>query len=178
MSMLNPYDWPRTARRDITLEPVTGLYALFLRPNSVLPGIEPCREGLIYIGKAAGKRGLLGRCHFAGKTRNHSPRKSLAYLLRDQLKLTATYLPKPNSPPTWGLDTASEERLSLWMHENLLLAVTPNPQPAAAEKTLIAQHAPPLNLDLCFQTHRHEALKAGRSQMLEVARQDRSKAKP
>ena len=62
-----------------------GVYVLFLRKGSALPGMELGEQELLYIGLAANRKGLEGRCHFNARTRNHSPRKSLAVLLIDVL---------------------------------------------------------------------------------------------
>ncbi|MBF9044877.1 hypothetical protein HKCCE4037_16155 [Rhodobacterales bacterium HKCCE4037] len=136
-----------------------------MRRPEILGGLPPLREGLIYIGKAAGRRGLLGRCHFNGRTTNHSPRKSLAYLLKENLQLTPIYIPKSKSSATWGLDAESDERLSCWMHSNLLIAIRPCAAPEVAEKKLIAEFRPPLNLNAYTLTAESEAIKVGRKRM-------------
>lgn len=159
---LDVFSWPRAARSEFNLTKGRGLYALFLREGAGLPTIAPGREGLIYIGKAGGSRGLKGRCHFLGSTRNHSPRKSLAVLLKDELSLEPIIVRKPNSPPTWALQVDSEAKLSQWMQENLLLAVTDCEDPAPIESLLIQKHAPALNLTGCPQLEAHVAISMGR----------------
>ena len=119
----SPLEWQRGPRSAFTLTHDAGVYALFLREGSALPCVEPGEGGLLYIGLAANRNGLKGRCHFNARTRNHSPRKSLAVLLMDALALTPVLITKPNSASTWGLDGASDARLSLWMHSNLDLAI-------------------------------------------------------
>jgi len=155
--------WRRGPRSSFVLGSEPGVYALFLRKGSSLPQIAPGANGLVYIGLAAN---LKRRCHFDAKTRNHSPRKSLAVLLMEELRLVPVLIPKPNSRDTWGLDAPSEARLSAWMHENLDLAVEPCADPDARETELVARHAPPLNLTKCPQTAQHRLISEGRSRVL------------
>lgn len=143
-----------------------GVYALYLREGADLPGITPGDLGLIYIGLAANRKGLKGRCHFNARTRNHSPRKSLAVLLMDELALKPVLVPKPNSPDTWGLEASSEARLSAWMHDNLELAIELCDDPEARETELVSHYAPPLNLTKCLQTAEHRRISEARSKIL------------
>ncbi|MFA6220608.1 MAG: hypothetical protein WC692_12660 [Erythrobacter sp.] len=142
-----------------------GVYALFLRDASAIPEITPGPNGLIYIGLAANRNGLKGRCHFNARTRNHSPRKSLAVLLMEELGLVPILVTKPNSADTWGLDVASEARLSDWMHHNLDLAVEPCRNPDARESELVARYAPPLNLTKCVQSDQHRRISESRKRV-------------
>ena len=112
----SPHEWRRGRRSTFTLGHETGVYALFLRKGSALPGMELGEQGLLYIGLAANRKGLKGRCHFNARTRNHSPRKSLAVLLMNVLDLVPVLFSKPTSGDTWGLDATSDARLSQWMH--------------------------------------------------------------
>ena len=138
-----PFDWPRGPRISFSLQEEAGVYALFLRDAAVLPGIEPSANGLIYIGLAANRNGLRGRCHFDARTRNHSPRKSLAVLLLEDLLLTPVLIIKPNSSDTWGLDGPSDARLSAWMHDNLELAIEICPDPDGRETELVGRYIAP-----------------------------------
>jgi hypothetical protein len=147
------------------------VYALFLRPGARLPGIETPAQRLLYIGLAANRAGLKGRCHFDARTRNHSPRKSLAVLLMDQLDLTPVLLLKPNSTDTWGLDAASDARLSAWMHRHLELAIEVCDKPDARETELVGAYAPPLNLTKCAQTAQHRQISAARARVLAALQQ-------
>lgn len=81
----SPHDWRRGPRSTFTLAHEMGVYVLFLRKGSALPGMELGEQELLYIGLAANRKGLKERCHFNARTRNHSPRKSLAVLLIDVL---------------------------------------------------------------------------------------------
>jgi hypothetical protein len=153
--------WHRAARSSFTLGTECGVYALFLRNPAALPTITSGREGLIYIGLAAGQGGLRERCHFAGKTRTHSPRRSLATLLADDLGL----VPVAHPGGKWGLDAVSEAKLNAWMHEHLHLAIEPCSNPEARETELIALHAPPLNLTKCPQSAQHRMVSEARARM-------------
>lgn len=159
-------NWRRGPRASFVLGCEHGVYALYLREGADLPGITPGDGGLIYIGLAANRKGLKGRCHFNARTRNHSPRKSLAVLLMDELALKPVLVPKPNSPDTWGLEASSEARLSAWMHDNLELAIELCDDPDARETELVTLYAPPLNLTKCLQTAEHQRIAEARSNVL------------
>lgn len=165
-SRLSPFAWRRGLRSSFSLGSDTGVYALFLRSGSGLPGVEPGQEGLLYIGLAANRNGLLGRCHFNARTRNHSPRKSLAALLLGELSLTPILILKPRSPATWGLDAESDARLSAWMHANLELATEICGDPDARETELVGQLSPPLNLTKCTQTPQHRRIWRAREEIM------------
>ena len=159
---LAPADWIRGPREAVKLDCDPGVYALFLRKSSRLPGLDVQGGALLYIGRATGARGLLGRCHFEGKTQNHSPRKSLAVLLRAELGLVPVHVRKPNSSDTWGLDKSSEYRLRAWMYQHLDLAIEVCNDPATREAKLISRYAPPLNLNKCPQSEQHQAISMAR----------------
>jgi hypothetical protein len=160
------FGWRRGPRSSFALGHDVGVYALFLRKGSTLSGIEPGEHGLLYIGLAANRKGLLGRCHFDARTRNHSPRKSLAVLLMEKLDLTPTLITKPNSADTWGLDIPSDARLSGWMHDNLDLAIEICPDPDGRETELVVRYAPPLNLTKCVQSAQHKLISKARASIM------------
>lgn len=164
--LLSPLHWHRAPRSQFNLDRDNGLYALFLRDSAELSGITPGAAGLLYIGLAASRQGLKGRCHFNASTRNHSPRKSLAVLLMEPLALEPVLVVKPGSRNTWSLTPASEQRLTNWMHENLDLAIFPCPDPELLETKLIGLFAPPLNLAKCEQTAQHRTISTVRSDVL------------
>jgi hypothetical protein len=124
----------------------------------------------LYIGMAQNRGGLKGRCHFSGRTVNHSPRKSLAVLLMRRLALTPAFVPKPNARDTWGLDDVSDARLSEWMHMHLELAIEACGNPEARETELVSFHSPPLNLTKCVQTKAHRRISAARHAVMATLR--------
>lgn len=156
----------RGPRKSFSVGRDKGVYALFLREGAHLEGVEPGAGGLLYIGMAAGAGGLKTRCHFDASTRNHSPRKSLAVLLMDELRLEPILVPKPNSADTWSLERTTEQRLSAWMHANLEVAYELCDDPASRESELIAQLVPPLNLSKCAQSEAHALISAARSRVM------------
>ena len=166
----SPHEWRRGRRSTFTLGHEKGVYALFLRKGSTLPGMELGEQDLLYIGLAANRKGLKGRCHFNARTRNHSPRKSLAVLLMDVLDLVPVLVSKPTSGDTWGLDATSDARLSQWMHDNLDLAVEICADVEDRETELICRYAPPLNLAKCSQTLAHRCISETRAGLLAVLR--------
>ena len=156
----------RLSRRDAVLDCSAGLYALFLKLGSALPSIPLSDGTLIYLGKAAGKGGLKSRCHFNGGTRNHSPRKSLAVLLENQLKLVARPIANPDgSYKTWALDRQSEAALDQWMHANLDVAYATARGATSFEAQLIDLFNPAINLNGCHQTDGHRLIKQLRRRM-------------
>lgn len=159
----SPPKWRRGPRSSFALTHEPGVYALFLRQGSALPGIEAGEHGLLYIGLAANSKGLKGRCHFNARTRNHSPRKSLAVLLMNALDLQPVLVTKPNSANTWALEPSSEARLSAWMHEHLELAVEICADPDSRETELVARYGPPLNLTKCAQGAQQQRVSAARA---------------
>lgn len=162
----SPTRWRRGPRLSFDLDSRHGVYALFLRESARLAVGKSAEDNLLYIGLAGGRHGLIGRCHFNARTRNHSPRKSLAVLLMDELNLKPILIPKPNSPDTWGLDANSDARLSKWMHTYLELAIEICDDPESRETELLQEYAPPLNLKKCTQSADHEAITSARSQVL------------
>lgn len=162
----SPLEWRRGPRSTFALGHETGVYALFLREGSTLPALELAERQLLYIGLAANRKGLKGRCHFNARTRNHSPRKSLAVLLMDALGLVPVLIAKPNSADTWGLDATSDARLSQWMHDNLDLAVEICADVDVRETELVSRYVPPLNLAKCAQTPTHRRIAEARAGVL------------
>lgn len=161
----------RAPRASFTLDASHGVYALHLKPDAVLPGITPGEHGLIYIGKASGSGGLKGRCHFNGSSASHSPRRSLAALLIDELKVVPKSVPHPDGAyKTWGLELMSEKVLDRWMHDNLLLAIEPRDDAALHEQELIWKHQPVLNLRDCPQSAQHEMVSAARRRISDMIR--------
>ena len=146
--------WPRSLRSEVAPAPVRGVYALFIEHPVAIPEFTPGQDGLIYIGKASGIDGFAGRCHFTGKTLDHSPRKSLAVLLMTQLALEV----RGHGGRKWGLTPESDRRLSAWMWENIRIAFLPNDLPEVVEDRLIQFHSPPLNLKMCRQDDQHRRI--------------------
>lgn len=163
---LSPLTWHRGPRPQFNLGHDHGLYALFLRNGAELKGITSGVEGLLYIGLAANRKGLKGRCHFNASTRNHSPRKSLAVLLMEKLALEPVLVVKPASRNTWSLAPASEQRLTAWMLGSLELAIFQCSEPEPFETKLIGRFAPPLNLAKCVQSAQHQRISAARADVL------------
>lgn len=161
------HGWDRKPRDQVALPTDHGVYALFLRAGAKLMGVTPGERGLLYIGLAANRSGLRGRCHFNARTANHSPRKSLAVLLMDELALEPVLITKPNSSNTWGLTPVSDRALTAWMHANLELAIFPCTAPEPIETELIRRFAPPLNLAKQLNLSAdHQRISAARSAVL------------
>lgn len=172
----SPFQWPRGPRSSFSLGRETGVYALFLRSGSRLPGVQPGEEGLLYIGRATSAAGLEGRCHFCGNTAGHSPRRSLAALLIKQLDLVPVFVPKKKSD-TWRLESKSEATLNKWMHNNLDLAIEICSDPIDREAQLVGSLAPPLNLKQCGQSPQHCMISRARENVLAEVRRAFSGAK-
>lgn len=157
-------NWQKHTRAAVDLPCAPGVYALFLQDCSRGLPIQRGAENLLYIGRA---RNLRRRCHFDGSTRNHSPRKSLATLLMNELELQPVLVRKGLSRATWGLDDRSERRLSEWMHANLSIAFQRCDEFVQRESELIARYQPPLNISQCNVTTERTALSLARRTVLD-----------
>lgn len=154
-----------------------GLYAFYGDDHAWSQlGLNPAYDGQpLYVGKA--ERSLNGRdvrTHFAaGKTGSSTVRRSLSALLVDELALAAVprNLTKPDGSANFGLDVASEARLSGWMEERLSLATWIKPEGIVldeVETTVVRRLAPPLNLDKAGESR--AGLRDARKRMADVAR--------
>ncbi len=174
MTDLNLSAWPRAANKQTSYPKLAGVYALFLHEGATIPGVRPGESGLVYVGLGQGERGLAARCHFKGKTAGHSPRRSLAALLSDQLGLRPIFIRKQSGSTTFKLDTESEQVLDQWMEVSLRVAFQLNDNPSEHERELIRRWEPPLNCDkkICplnaqqlFVLDRRDRFKAMAAQM-------------
>ena len=154
-----------------------GLYAFHGDPAAWTSlGIEPAFEDQpLYVGKA--ERSLNGRdvgTHFAaGRTGSSTVRRSIAALLVDELGLVAVprNLAKPDGSDNFGLDPASENRLSDWMQTHLSLSTSIKPDGAVlddVETVVVSRLRPPLNLDKVGEPR--EQLRAARRRTAAAAR--------
>jgi len=162
LDVIDPYLWLRKPRCEHTLPIASGVYALFLREGCSLADLVPVAGGLVYIGRGSS---LAKRCHFSGRTEGHSPRRSLAALLWQQLELEPVLAANGNCK----LTKTSEKRLDSWMHENLLMAFYTCDDCKMVEDVLIKRHQPPLNLTKSFLTPQHRAVGQLRKAMLSYA---------
>lgn len=142
------------AERDVPDAP--GLYAVHGGPSvwQQLGLGDPPDDRPLYVGKA--ERSLADRdvrTHFStGKTGSSTLRRSLAALLADDLQLEGQprNLANPEGFANFGLEAAGDRRLTEWMLEHLRLAAWPSPADVVLEEmetAVLAQLAPPLNLD-------------------------------
>lgn len=154
-----------------------GLYAFYgdERAWSALGLIPAFDSQPLYVGKA--ERSLNGRdvgTHFAaGKTGSSTVRRSLAALLAGELALVAVprNLAKPDGSANFGLDPASEARLSGWMEQRLSLATWIKPEDTTLddiETVVVRQLRPPLNLDKVEESR--VRLREARKRMADIAR--------
>jgi hypothetical protein len=129
----------------------------------------------LYVGKA--ESSLNGRdvgTHFAaGKTGSSTVRRSLAALLVDELRLVAVprNQAKPDGSANFGLDAASEVRLSGWMQQRLSLATWSKPEDAVLdeiETVVVRRLRPPLNLDKVGEPR--QRLREARKHLADIAR--------
>ncbi len=129
----------------------------------------------LYVGKA--EMSLNGRdvgTHFAtGKTGSSTVRRSLAALLTQQLDLVAVPRnpAKPDGSANFGLDSASDTRLSNWMEQRLLLATWVKAGDLTlddVETAVVRQLRPPLNLDKVGESRAR--VREARKRMADIAR--------
>lgn len=139
-------------------------------------GLVPDFDGQpLYVGKA--ERSLNSRdvgTHFApGKTGSSTVRRSLAALLVDDLHLVAVprNQAKPDGSANFGLDGASDERLSIWMEERLSLSTWIKPDGVVldeVETEVVVRLRPPLNLAKVGEARGR--LREARKRMADLAR--------
>jgi len=166
------------------LRAAPGLYAVHASDQGLRDlGLEHVERSIpLYVGKA--EKSLASRdlrTHFGvggtstSTTGQSTLRRSFAALLHERLQLTP--VPRESSPPhrfaMFALDTASEARLTAWMHENLRLAVWVMLADAGVrlvdvESAVIRAWAPPLNLK--GSPSPWSELKAARARMAGIAR--------
>lgn len=162
-----------------------GLYAFYGDAQAWSDlGLSPSFDDQpLYVGKA--ERTLNGRdvgTHFAtGKTGSSTVRRSLAALLTHQLDLVAVprNLAKPDGSANFGLESASEARLSSWMERHLLLATWVKPGDVTldeVETAVMHQLRPPLNLDKVGESR--DRLRRASKQMADIARTWQPDASP
>ncbi|RUQ43763.1 hypothetical protein D8M15_00820 [Micrococcus sp. HSID17228] len=137
-----------------------GLYAVYAKDVSRVrrelgPEVPVGADGLLYVGKA--ERSLAARDvrqHFGtGKTGRSTVRRTFAALLEHSALLwpvpRAGGKPSSKSPATFDLSERSEEALTRWMVDHLVLRVWVPEVPVAlgdVEKHVITAWRPPLNL--------------------------------
>ena len=164
-----------TAERRVPRSP--GLYAIYgSRGIWRELGLGRRPDGRpLYVGKA--EESLAGRDlgeHFAdGKTGSSTLRRSLAALLRSQLKLRA--IPRnPDRPADFdrfGVSATHDARLTAWMRARLWIAVWVAPEGChlkTIEDDLKFSWLPPLNLD--NRSRWQESIRAERAIMADQAR--------
>ena len=157
-----------------------GLYAVYAKDVSRVrrelgPEVPVGEAGLLYVGKA--ERSLAARDvrqHFGtGKTGRSTVRRTFAALLEHSALLwpvlRAGGKPSSKSPATFDLSERSEEALTRWMVDHLVLRVWVPEVPVAlgdVEKHVITAWRPPLNL-----THAgpRPHIKAARAWMVALA---------
>jgi hypothetical protein len=131
-----------------------GLYAIFLKKASLLPGIEVGQSGLLYIGKS--EWSLEARNHFDYQNSASSTlRRSLGAILKQELKLSA--FPRgfrknagPRDIQNYRFDEKGEIALSKWMNDNLEFSylLLKKDHIKTSERQHIQKHDPPLNISL------------------------------
>lgn len=131
-----------------------GLYAVYAEePVWITLGLQPSIDDApLYVGKAEDslvRRDM--RTHFqTGRTGSSTLRRSLAALLRDELKLRA--LPRnaarPNHFANFSLEPEGDARLTTWMHERLAIAFWQKSglELNDVETSVVEAWAPPLNI--------------------------------
>lgn len=133
-----------------------GLYAFWADPSTLaaMAWDVPFEGKPLYVGKS--ESSLNSRdvtTHFGtGKTGWSTVRRSLAVVLRDELRLAS--VPRnatlPVRPANYGLTPDGEERLTAWMKTHLTIAMWVKPVGIVLkpiETDVIKHWQPPLNLD-------------------------------
>lgn len=171
------FEGPGLAVGEAEVPGAPGLYAIHGAPDVWIelglgapPDLRP-----LYVGKS--ERSLARRdvgTHFAdGRTGQSTVRRSLAALLVEPLQLVACPRnpARPERFANFGLEPASERRLTAWMHERLGLATWASPPGtvlADVEADVLQRLVPPLNSDKVNGPWRSE-LRAARARMAAAA---------
>ena len=127
-----------------------GLYAWWTVPGAV-PGITGPRHPsagfeLLYVGIAGNGpasrstlRSRLLRNHIRGTTGQSTLRRALAALLAEREGWRSRWTTRP------VLVRVDDDRLSVWMHDNLRVSWAVHPEPWTVERAVIEELQPPLN---------------------------------
>lgn len=147
---------PARAMRDHArmLPEQAGIYALLLdNPEALEPALErarlkldPLRLGkraILYLGATEDSLRTRIMCHLSDDTCISTFRMSLGAILAEELGLVVW--PRPGER-YFGFEPDSERRLSDWIQDNVSVAARPSRHAMVIEKTLIASHAPVLNI--------------------------------
>ena len=150
-----------------------GVYLVYSdSPIGVLrhqPGDRP-----VYVGKADdGLRRRLQKEHH-GDTGRSTLRRSLAALLKDELRLHCIPRPtqgdyKPINFTNYSLEPESDSALTDWMERNLWFELRPTRHPKHAEDQLVSEACPALNL-AGWQNPFADTLRAARKRCADEAR--------
>ncbi len=133
---------------DIPDRAAPGVYAIFVKDRTCLPGVDLPSSGLLYIGLSSD---LAKRNHFKARDSGfHSPRRSIGAILKTSLNLTAVPRGRGRSETNYRnfrFTEDGEERLTDWMRSNLEYSIYPyDGDVAQLETQLIRDNEPPLNL--------------------------------
>lgn len=126
-----------------------GVYALFLSSESL--GQFPAgNEGFVYVGTSANLAQREFDTHFSSRGTGFSTvRRSFGAILKTTLRLKAKARGKGLTRQDllcYVFDSSGEDRLTEWMHQNVLVAVYPTMEPQRVEDRLIPFAEPLLNL--------------------------------
>jgi len=127
-----------------------GIYGIFSRDLSCLPGISLPTCGVIYVGQT---RNLGQRNHFVAEASGfHSPRRSLGAILKEKLDLVAIPRSSGRSDTNYqcySFTADGESRLNRWMSEHLEYSIVEmDGDLLKVERELVGTLQPPLNLTL------------------------------
>ncbi|MCW2698904.1 MAG: hypothetical protein JWQ45_439 [Blastococcus sp.] len=127
-----------------------GLHAWWVAPGAV-PGIAgpphpDCGLELLYVGIARNRpaskstlRSRLVRNHIRGTTGQSTLRRALAALLSEHEGWRSRWTTRP------VLVRLDDDRLSVWMHDNLRVTWAVHPEPWTVEHATVEELRPPLN---------------------------------
>lgn len=150
-----------------------GIYLVYANRRIGWLNWDP-RSGVAYVGKADdGLRRRLVKEH-AGDTGRSTLRRSLGSILKTELELVARPRPSRGEPKrinfiNFNFEPDGNDRLNVWMGEHLEVECLLDVMIAEAERRLIAEHQPPLNLTGWENPFALE-IKAARAECAEEAR--------
>jgi GIY-YIG catalytic domain len=128
-----------------------GIYAIFLRDQEQIGWFAAKSGSAVYVGISGNLKQREFDVHFSSGSSGFSTlRRSLGAILKNELNLTCR--PRSSGPSetnvtNYKFDEAGEQRLTLWMAENLDIGICPVDQNIKdLEKAVIAETKPVLNL--------------------------------
>jgi len=140
----------RASISGLAAPPRSGVYGIYVRPPARLAHFAGSKDGLVYIGLSTNLAAREFETHFESASTGFSTlRRSIGALLRADLSLQA--IPRSHGKAesnvrNYKFDTDGENRLTVWMRQNLEVGVHATSHYEELETALVEHLMPLLNL--------------------------------